>query len=94
MVKAFAAGSRVLITGATSGLGREAARQLGARGCRLALTGRRTDKLADAARESGATDVIELAGSVTDPEVVKRHYAAIKEKFGGLDVAILNSTLR
>ncbi|MDH3592864.1 MAG: SDR family NAD(P)-dependent oxidoreductase [Planctomycetota bacterium] len=91
MRAAFAAGDRVLITGATSGIGREAARQLAARGCKLAITGRREDKLAEAARACGDAEVLQLPGSVTDQDVVKRHYAQVKERFGGLDTAILNA---
>lgn len=85
---------RVVITGASSGLGAEMARQLGAEGCRLALTGRRPEKLekaAAAARAAGAADVITLVGSASDHETVRAHYAEIKNRFGGLDWAILNA---
>jgi short-subunit dehydrogenase len=85
---------RVLITGATSGLGRELALQLAREGCQLALTGRRGDRLnelAQAAKADGADGVLTLAGDVADPATVKRHYAAIAEQFGGLDWAILNA---
>jgi short-subunit dehydrogenase len=85
---------RVLITGATSGLGKELALQLGGKGCRLALTGRREDRLAELAqtvRNAGAEDALILAGDVSDPAAVKRHYALIAERFKGLDWAILNA---
>ena len=84
---------RILITGATSGLGREMALQLAAEGCRLALTGRREERLRETARavqEAGGT-ALALAGDVADPSAVKRHYAAIRKEFGGLDWAILNA---
>jgi len=84
---------RVLITGATSGLGRELALQLAREGCRLALTGRREGRLsetAQAVRSLGA-EVLTLAGDVADAAAVRRHYAAVQEKFGGLDWAILNA---
>ncbi len=84
---------RVLITGASSGLGRELARQLGQEGCRLALTGRRAEKLAqaaDGARCAGA-EVLELLGDTTKREDVQRHYARIKAAWDGLDWAILNA---
>jgi len=86
--------TRVIITGATSGLGREAARQLGALGCRVAITGRRAAKLANAAEEArcaGAADVLELVGTVTDLDVVRAHFETIRQRWGGLDVAILNA---
>jgi NAD(P)-dependent dehydrogenase (short-subunit alcohol dehydrogenase family) len=85
---------RVVITGATSGLGREMAVQLGREGCRLALTGRRKDKLdaaCAAAKAAGAQDVLPLLGGVTDLAEVKRHYAEIKARWGGLDWAVFNA---
>ena len=84
---------RVLITGATSGLGREMAVQLARRGARVALTGRREDKLKEAAgavRDAGG-QTLELLGVVDDPAAVRRHYAQIKAAWGGLDWAILNA---
>lgn len=86
-------GLRVLITGATSGLGREAAVQLARRGARLALTGRRAAKLeaaARAVREAGG-EALTLAGDVTDRKTVRRHYAEIRRLWGGLDWAVLNA---
>ncbi|MFA6003461.1 MAG: SDR family NAD(P)-dependent oxidoreductase [Elusimicrobiota bacterium] len=88
-------GLRVLITGATSGLGRELAVQLEREGCRLALTGRRQERLdetAQAARALGA-DILTLTGDVSDADCVRRHYSEIKNRFGGLDWAILNAGL-
>ncbi len=86
-------GDRVLITGATSGLGREMARQLGQRGCRVAITGRRDAKLREAERaivEAGG-EALALLGSVSDRATVEAHYGEIRSRWGGLDVAILNA---
>ncbi|HXK09839.1 MAG TPA: SDR family NAD(P)-dependent oxidoreductase [Vicinamibacteria bacterium] len=87
------AARRVLVTGASSGLGREMARQLALRGCRLAVTARREAELRETARlvESAGAESLPLVGSVTDRELVGRHYAAIEAKWGGLDWAILNA---
>ena len=89
----MAAARRVLITGASSGLGREMARQLAARGFRLAVTGRREAELHETARLVGAAGAscLPLVGSVTDRETVARHYAAVEARWGGLDWAILNA---
>ncbi len=84
---------RVLITGATSGIGREMAVQLGRQGCRVALTGRRESKLQEvvqAVAEAGG-EPLALLGSVSDPKTVKEHYSRVKEQWGGLDWAILNA---
>jgi NAD(P)-dependent dehydrogenase (short-subunit alcohol dehydrogenase family) len=83
----------VLITGASSGLGREMARQLGVRGWRVAVTGRREAELLETARQAEAAggECLPLVGSVAEPDTVKRHYAAIRQRWGGLDWAILNA---
>jgi short-subunit dehydrogenase len=67
--------------------------QLARRGARLALTGRREDKLEETAKavEAAGGEALRLAGSVVDLGVVKGHYAAVKAKWGGLDWAILNA---
>jgi NAD(P)-dependent dehydrogenase (short-subunit alcohol dehydrogenase family) len=69
------------------------ARQLGARGWRIAITGRRRGELEETARrvEGVGGESLALVGSVADVDTVKRHYAAIRERWGGLDWAILNA---
>ncbi len=85
--------TRVLVTGATSGLGREAAIQLGRRGWKIAISGRRREHLDETAKRVVAAggEVLPLYGSVTEPETVRGHYAAIKTAWGGLDWAVLNA---
>lgn len=90
----MANGLRVLITGATSGLGREMAMQLARESARLALTGRRPDRLQEAsaaAKAAGAAEVLALEGSASDRELVAAHYREIQTRFGGLDWAVLNA---
>ena len=84
---------RALVTGATSGLGREAAVQLARRGWRVAVSGRRREHLDETARlvkEAGG-EALALEGSVTDPAKVKEHYQRIKSEWGGCDYAVLNA---
>jgi short-subunit dehydrogenase len=87
------ASTRVVITGATSGLGREVAVQLARRGWRVAVTGRRIDELKKTARLIGEAggEALLLPGSVIDDEEVRVHYAQIVAAWGGVDWAILNS---
>ena len=77
-----------LIIGAGSGLSASLARQLRARGHRLVLGARNTDKLAALAEETQAQTVA-LDGS--DPDEVSALFASISER---LDVAIYNPSAR
>lgn len=85
--------TRVLITGATSGLGFEMARQLARRGFRLALTGRREELLQKAAKEIEGLggECLPLAGGVSDLAEVKALYRRVRERWGGVDWAVLNA---
>src|SRR5260221_555184 len=80
---------RVVITGATSGLGRELALQLGRRGWRVAITGRREAALKETAlavRAAGG-DPLSLTGSVVDDAGAKKPYPQSKAAGGGPDSA-------
>jgi short-subunit dehydrogenase len=85
--------TRALVTGATSGLGRETAVQLARRGWRVAVSGRRKEQLEETARlvkEAGGEPLV-LLGSVTVQDEVKAHYAQVKKAWGGVDYAVLNA---
>ena len=58
-------GARVLLTGATGGLGQAIARALAARGRSLVLTGRRAEVLEPLARETGGRVVV---SDLADPD--------------------------
>jgi short-subunit dehydrogenase len=84
---------RILLTGASSGIGRELARTLAARGARLLLTARRADLLQavadECAHEGGAVEF--LSGDVTDAAHRAALTARTAELWGGLDVLINNA---
>jgi NAD(P)-dependent dehydrogenase (short-subunit alcohol dehydrogenase family) len=84
------AGRRVLITGASSGVGLEAARRFGAEGARLALIARGGEALRAVVAEHGL-DAIVLPADLTDRAAVDRAVAEAVEALGGLDLVVSNA---
>lgn len=83
-------GKRALITGATSGIGFETAKQFVAEGARLIVTGS-TQENADAAVAKLDGDVLGVGADSLDLDA-QRHLAEVaKEHFGELDAAFLNA---
>ena len=87
----------ILITGASSGLGAEMARQFAALGHDLALYARRTDRLdevaSDIARTHPGVRVSVKALDVNDHEAVFRVFEEFREELGGLDKVVVNAGL-
>jgi len=84
-------GTVVAITGATSGIGRATARELVQQGAKVALTGRRADRLADLQQELGADNAVVVAGDIQDPAVSQRLVAQALESFGRLDSLVASA---
>jgi len=80
------AGARVLITGATGGIGGAIARAIHARGAELVLTGRRTDVLDELAAEVGGKTI---AADLSDPASL----TDLMAQAGGIDVLVANAAL-
>ena len=91
------AGRACVVTGASSGIGRETALQLGAEGAKVLLVARGEERLAAATEE--AARVAEPAGGaaaelvldVTDASAGERMRAAAEDRFGSLDVLVNNA---
>lgn len=87
------AGKTVLITGASSGIGEAAARDLARRGAKVALAARRKDRLesiaAEIADEGGTANCYEL--DVTSSSAFADVVEAVYADFGGLDVLVNNA---
>ncbi len=87
----------ILITGASSGLGAEMARQFAARGHDLALCARRTDKLdalrAEVAAAHPERRVEVRALDVTDDDRVFEVFRAFRDDFGTIDRVVVNAGL-
>ncbi len=86
-------GKRVLISGATGGMGYEIAKLLSREGCKLALFARREDRLKEIASElsNDKTQCIYQKCDVSKPEDVKDAVSMMVKEFGGIDVAILTA---
>src|SRR5947207_232852 len=87
-------GSRLLITGASGGIGRAVAEQAVAAGARVALAARSADRLEELARSLSArpgADVLVLPADVTVEADRQRILHAAAERFDGLDVLINNA---
>jgi NAD(P)-dependent dehydrogenase (short-subunit alcohol dehydrogenase family) len=83
-------GKRTLITGGTTGIGLETARQFLAEGAKVAITGTNPANLA-AAKESLGADVLVIssdAGKVSDQLALA---ANLKQAWGGLDAVFINA---
>jgi short-subunit dehydrogenase len=86
---------KILITGASSGLGAGMARVFAAKGRDLALCARRTDRLDELKAELTARHpdikvaVAEL--DVNDHEQVPKVFAALSDELGGIDRVIVNA---
>ncbi|MCO6188284.1 SDR family NAD(P)-dependent oxidoreductase [Rhizobium sp. L1K21] len=81
----------VLLTGATGGFGKEAARRFYAEGANLVLSDLRDEPLKAFAGEFDSARVATLAGSVDQESVAADQVALAVERFGRLDVAINNA---
>ncbi len=80
-------GARTLVVGATGVLGGAAARDLGSRGARLALTGRDADRLSSAVADTGADAAYEL--DVLDVQACQEVVGWAARDLGGLDVVVV-----
>lgn len=86
-------GKRAIVTGASSGIGRELACQLARGGVQLILTARRRDRLESlaGALSTRTTRVIPVPGDITDPDLRDRLLVVAAEEFGGLDMLVNNA---
>ncbi len=86
-------GSTVLITGASTGIGRALALELAHRGAQLALNARDADRLGETASACAASGAAVLAvpADLTRPEDCRAIVARTVERFRGLDALVNNA---
>jgi NADP-dependent 3-hydroxy acid dehydrogenase YdfG len=84
-------GKVVVITGATSGIGRETARGMVKQGARVVLNARRESGLKSLCEELTEKSSTYVAGDSSDPEVSRKIAATAIEKFGTIDIIVPNA---
>src|SRR5260370_1425564 len=86
----------VLVTGASSGIGRGLATELARRGAAVGLLARRADALQDIVEEivTAGGQAIPLPADVTDEQAVRRAVNDLKTKSGPIDVLSANAGVR
>ncbi len=86
-------GKRVLITGASSGIGEEAAYRFGKLGAKVIVVARREDLLAEVAAritaDGGEADAITC--DLSDLDAIDKLVETVTERHGGVDVLINNA---
>ena len=93
MSKREIANSRVIVTGASSGIGRAVALELARTGAKLIAVARREDRLKQLTHEvtaiNGRIEIV--VGDVTDPQIRRQAIEAAHSNYGGLDILINNA---
>lgn len=83
-------GKRALITGGSSGIGLETAKQFAVEGARVAITARNPEAFEPARQELGDT-VLYITSDAGDVSGQRKVAARIKEDFGSLDILFVNA---
>ena len=93
MARRDLSGARVLVTGASSGIGRALAVRLATAGSRLLLTGRREDRLSELASQlrSGGCHADWMAGDIADAPLRENLVAWANEHWAALDILVNNA---
>lgn len=81
-------GAVALVTGGSSGIGKETARMLVSKGAKVIIVSRSAAKLEAAAASIGAEAI---AADVSDLKDVDRVFTIIQERFGRLDILVNNA---
>ena len=87
------AGKRVLVTGATSGIGRAIALAMAAEGARVAVHGRRAGRAEPVVEEIRAVggEAFAVGAELTDYPALEAMCADALERLGGIDIAVNNA---
>lgn len=86
-------GHVVWLTGGGTGLGKHMALEFARGGAKVAVSGRRVERLAEAVEEleSAGAEALAVACDVTDEASIEAAVARVVDRFGQLDVAVANA---
>ena len=86
-------GKRVLLTGASSGIGEAAAEQFAQEGASVIVVARRQDLLENLAQRITAAggEAVALPCDLSDLDAVDELVATVEERFGGVDILVNNA---
>ncbi len=101
-MKRLLTSSRILLTGASSGIGASLAVELAKEGADMVILARREDRLraviqkihqefSDYGPHQGARKILSIVGDVTDTEVRQKAIKLCQKELGGLDILINNA---
>jgi len=79
-----------IITGGGTGIGLAVAQEMSALGAKVAICGRRVEKLAKAAESFGDAEIFYDTCDIRDADSVKGYVAKVLERFGQVDVLVNN----
>lgn len=87
-------GKVAIVAAASSGLGNATAMELAAEGARVVINARNEGGLrraADEIRSATGTEVLAIAGDVTDEDLVRKLVSETRSRFGSVDILVANA---
>ncbi|WP_338412896.1 SDR family oxidoreductase [uncultured Sphaerotilus sp.] len=86
-------GQVALVTGGSRGLGLQMARALGEMGCRLAITARKADELAEAqaSLEAAGLSVLSVVADLQRSEAIAPLVQTVRDQLGEIDILVNNA---
>ncbi len=81
-------GKVALVTGASSGIGKQVASHLVRAGARVAILARNRNALEDLAHQMGEGQTVVCPADVTDPETIKSAVSVALSRFGKIDILV------